>query len=271
MINHARTLLLNKNGNERPAPDFFGEELVPEAYRAVPLPGYLIAMHQAIFGTDPDDEGRNFRLWQFMHLIHSTEFRQYVTALDTRITYLNSKSLVTHPFGTTSSPSNAPAEGSEVQPIGTPHLPATQGRLRQPWIVRADTTVTVSAEDFFSKKSQTTEVTVDGGLSSGFALPGQVEFEGTIKQEDPVTLLPSGAEWLLELLHKPGPDWDVPNIIGLVNGLGDTTMSALFGAGEEPYATFRQLWERELRYPYQISGLLLAVIYRTEDVRLGRS
>lgn len=85
MINHARTLLLNKS-NDTYLPGVIGEEYMPP-YSPVKLPSYLTTSRKILFGTDPDKVFLNFRLHELMNLIHQTELGEFVFALDNRITY----------------------------------------------------------------------------------------------------------------------------------------------------------------------------------------
>jgi hypothetical protein len=85
MINHARTLLLNK-ANDTYLPGVIGEEYMPP-YSPVKLPSYLMTSRKILFGTDPDKVFLNFRLHELMNLIHQTELGEFVFALDNRITY----------------------------------------------------------------------------------------------------------------------------------------------------------------------------------------
>src|SRR5512137_2784346 len=87
MINHARTLLLNKDGNKRPGADFYLEEFVDPSFRALSYSQELTELRAVLVGRSPDDGYLNFRLRQYMTLLDSTEFVSYVTALDKRITY----------------------------------------------------------------------------------------------------------------------------------------------------------------------------------------
>ena len=49
---------------------------------------------------------------------------------------------------------------------------------------------------------------------------------------------------------------------------GEPIFLELFGlAPEEPYLTFKNLWFTNKELPYQLGGLLLAVITRAEEVR----
>jgi len=85
MINHARTLLLNKSANTY-QPGTLGEEYVPP-YSALTLPSYLTLPRKILLGTDPDKVFLNFRMHELLNLIHQTELSEFVYALDPRITY----------------------------------------------------------------------------------------------------------------------------------------------------------------------------------------
>lgn len=86
MINHARTLLLNKSSAEY-APGDLGEEYLPPDYRAVVLPTKIDLARKIIFGADPDPDFVNFRLFELLSLIHNTELAEFIYALDSRVTY----------------------------------------------------------------------------------------------------------------------------------------------------------------------------------------
>lgn len=86
MINHARTLLLNKPGRLF-QPGTLGEEYIPAAYSTITLPSYLQAPHDIIFGTNPDKVFENYRLAELLNVIHSTEFAEFIYRLDPRVTY----------------------------------------------------------------------------------------------------------------------------------------------------------------------------------------
>lgn len=86
MINHARTLLLNRTSSTY-VPGKLGEEYIPPGYEAVTLPTSVATAKNIIFGVDPDPEFVNFRLWELLSLIHNTELAEFVYALDPRVTY----------------------------------------------------------------------------------------------------------------------------------------------------------------------------------------
>lgn len=86
MINHARTLLLNVDGDGNGYSSEPGAEYIPPDFQAQTL-GSLGAVYRILFGSNPDSVFLNYRARQLMNLIHSTDLVDYVLALDSRITY----------------------------------------------------------------------------------------------------------------------------------------------------------------------------------------
>lgn len=86
MINHARTLLLNQSP-EAAGPDDTGYEYIPTGFKVIPMSTTLGAIHRIIFGVKPDNYFRNFRTRELLSYIHQTELREFVTKLDSRVTY----------------------------------------------------------------------------------------------------------------------------------------------------------------------------------------
>jgi hypothetical protein len=49
--------------------------------------------------------------------------------------------------------------------------------------------------------------------------------------------------------------------------IGEPTLTSLFGvAPAEPFRTFQNLWEQNDEVPLRLGGLILATIYRTNEV-----
>lgn len=131
MINHVRTLLRNQDGQGPPTAD--AEEFTPPDYTRVLLPPYLNTLRTVLFGGDPDAAMLNYRLRQYMELLHSTELAEFVYSVDTRVTYL--------PFAATSDfdPNvNVTALGGDATLYLTGTLERTAGAaLRYQWHVLA--------------------------------------------------------------------------------------------------------------------------------------
>ena len=69
MINHLRTLLLNRDGSAAAPPETPGEEYVSPDYKAVAMPQALSGLLASLFGTSPDRVFLNARLRQFLSLM----------------------------------------------------------------------------------------------------------------------------------------------------------------------------------------------------------
>jgi hypothetical protein len=89
MINHARTLLANLSGVDRPPPGTYGEEYIPPAYRPRPADQALGLVRRTLLGADPDGLYLNQRLRLLTLACHSTpSVDAYFRSLDPRLTYL---------------------------------------------------------------------------------------------------------------------------------------------------------------------------------------
>jgi hypothetical protein len=263
MINHGRTLLLNRDGANRPDPEFFLEEYVPTDYKAVDLTSSLYAVHKSVFGEGADDAYANLRAWQSMRAIHSTEFVSLIYELDPRVTYINSRSLVDAERPYEAVPANNIASGYEAFLAGEPQVSLANPRIDYNWEVEAISPFTVRVTDMHARKvSEQTTLFVDS-LSSPIVMTGQQSVNVRIRSS---STLPVGGVWRVTLQARPT---DFSDVIAALSALSDEVTLALFGSGEEPYATFRELWDKHNYFHYRVSGILLALIYRTEELRTG--
>lgn len=261
MINQLRTLLLNRNGNETPGATYPGEQYVPPAYRQRRLPPRLQAVYNQLFGTSPDRALLNYRLQELLTCVHLSEYADYATALDPRITYwpFNTSLFEKATLGATAQKLVA-ASGQELYFVGERVTTESVNRIYFQWrlYVQDGDTVILTQYDDNSAAVQTTSVeyTLDGGVSSLISLPGsqlQVRFgAGT------------GAAWLIEVLARP--DRTLVQVAeGVERSLGDGT--ALWAPDSpEPYKTFRNLWNLHDQLPYRLAGLTLALGYRLNEL-----
>ena len=75
-----------------------------------------------------------------------------------------------------------------------------------------------------------------------------------------------GARWITMFYTRPA--FSLGEISATFRSIGEPTLLSLFGASPtEPYKTFRNLWRDNRETPNALAGILLAVIYRTEEVR----
>lgn len=259
MINHCRTLLLNRDGNKRPAPTYYLEELVPAEFRAVSLPGWLKALHDTLVSPECDNAFANFRMWQYMKLLHSTKFKAYVYALDSRVTYDYDHGPTIVKESAIYTPLNIEAQGVPLYFFGEPAQSAQTSRLFRSWEVEALSASVVRSTSLQGGPPVDTDVTFDAGLSSPILMVGQNGFAVRIGA-DP---LPIPAKWLVETFVKP--DADLTELLDPLT-LYVHAHPELFPK-RAPFDTFGQLWNKEFALAYRMSGLLLAFAYHTEGVR----
>lgn len=308
MINHARTLL----GNQAAillGLNFPGEEYVPETFYPVTLPSPLARIRALLFGSQPDRIMVNYRLRQYMTLLHATELSQYVTAFGARLTYLNRDWLdlfderffgvfvAPYPgniatgvdFGG-SSPSSVITNGigpgatiysfltglggsvfsitgpsPQLFILGDPEQDETSDRLEREWFVEVVDTATVRIVHRTPPYQEYIEnYVLTNNLSDIHALPHsslKFRFESNLN-----------SKW--RIVARWRPSQDLGSIAASLRQLPDQDMAFLFGRGQpkgelQPFRTFRRLWESHYSLAYSLGGLLLALIYRTDELRRG--
>lgn len=260
MINHIRTLLLNVSGTNRLSYDSPGEQYVPPSFTARTLSIPLQRVRRCLFGNSPDRTMLNYRLQQFLALLHGNELEEFVLSPDPRVTYL--------PF--THDLMDAVLHGAEVvQTAGTAkvfyvlggYTPVeSSGRLLQKWQVTVTdgTTVTVETYDADGRTYTTTySYTVTDGLSSVLSLPGSglsYRFESG-----------TGSVWQVQVVSRPVVT--MPQIVQNADSLLDASCYDALFSETEPYRTFKRLWETSDEPPYRLSGLVLALAYRTGGIQ----
>jgi len=259
MINEARTLLLNRDGNARPPATYFLEEYVDPDYRALTLPLCLKSSYSALIGT-ADDAYANFRLWQYMKILHSTEFAAYVLALDPRVTYLHDRSIVSTTFTTTYEPLTPSAAGAELFFAGSVTPSAGAPKLSHTWLLEAGGALLLRVTDVATGKFADEVLTFTSGLSSLVPLVGEDNFFLRITG----TSLPAGAKWLVNAFSAP-----VGDLSELESRLKQVPITEAFFPQREPFLTFKKLWNSHPFLQYRLSGFLLAHIYGVEGVRLN--
>jgi hypothetical protein len=260
MINHARTLLLNRSGATRPAPDFFLEEYVDPAYRPIPLSSLLSAFQRALIGA-ADDAYANYRLWQYLGILHATEFESYVLELDPRVTYRHERSIVNSAFGTSYVELNAEAGGLELFFSGAPK-PVEPPRLMHDWMLELSPGPVLRSTDLRNGLVREDALSLTDGLTGLMPLAGQEEFLVRLRG----TTLTVDARWTVSHLLQPVDE--LSDLLLPLDNLADQFSATLFGA-QEPYRTFGQLWDKHAYIQYRMSGILLAYIYRAEEARLN--
>lgn len=261
VINHARTLLMNVNGSARPAATFFMEEYIPPDFEAQELSSSLQDVYNVLFGSNPDNAFLNFRARQYTYVLHSTEFAQYVTNLDPRVTYLNDRSIVDASQTALIEPLNLLAI-ADLFEIGTVEATPSVPQMLPSWQLEVLAALYVRTIHEKSGRVLDTVVTIIDDLTNVIPMAGQANY-GVRVQASPT--LAVGAKWRIT---KPVfPDADLTQLVADLETV-EASLNRLFGVAE-PYRTFKELWNKHALLSYRLSGALLAFVYRAEEARTG--
>jgi hypothetical protein len=253
MINHVRTLLLNLDPRSA-SPENTGYEFVPPDYQYVTLPMALERVRHTLFGNSPDAVGRNYRLRQFLPILHCPEVEPFTLKPDSRITYLPATTVFfDRPLGLSCTPT-----------IGEPLVAITY------------TGDAYSANDNVLERRWYGTVVASPSL-----LPIPPNFvELVAGDSSPVTLpgfnvanlsLASGEVGdAFELVLRRRPAMNVAALAAALQSMmTPATASALFGvAPAGDFAQFHEWWS-STNFVFKMAGVLLALAYRTDHIRQG--
>lgn len=258
MVNEVRTLLLNVSGTPAFAATYPGEEFVPDDFVAINLPLPLRTVHQALFGYNPDRAMYNYRLRQYMTLLHSGKLASFVTDVDPRITYWPARDtsfFLPANFGTQIT--KIGATDKDLYPQGGQPAVAFDKLLLE-WYVTVIDGSTVHVQQLRGGTTDTDlAYTISSGVSSILTLPGTslgFFFEAGV-----------GSAWLYRYLARPA--FTITHILeDLDRHVVGSTFEYLFGGGE-PYLTFKNIWQQRKDLPYRMGAILLAQAYKTRELR----
>lgn len=205
----------------------------------------------------------NYRARQVLALLHASPLVEFLTDLDPRISY----GFDDQPF--LSAANYAPqiipmtaTESDRLSVTGTPEAPDVSGKMKfqfrvdilTPETVRTDrqqpVPFTASIDDF---------AIASGGWSNRIALSDS-GYSFALNTTN------VGATWAVEFLNRP--QYDLGEIAASLENVGEPILLELFGtASDEPYKTFRNLWFDAKDLPFKLGGILLALIYRSDERR----
>jgi hypothetical protein len=267
MINHARTLLLNQDGVGFSG--FVGEEYTPPDFTTVELPSFCRDIRRVLFGDNPDWLMFNYRAYELTTMLASTELTEFVTAFDSRITYSTNNSAT--PFEEVFPFQRASVGSTVVIPVGgtTAGLypttnftaPDVTGQCYQQWSINQTSTQFHITHETRPRKLVSEDATYTNGLSNLVPLPeSSLQFRA---DQD------SSSQWRLEAYSQPQR-----GLGGLEAGIGalsEETMFELFHIGdpegnEEPWMTWRNLWNDNTETAYRLGAVVLALIQHTHDI-----
>lgn len=258
MFNHVRNLLMNINGDSSCFEDVPGDQLIPEDYKQVKLPTYLNVVRSRLFGASPDRAMLNYRVNQLLQLVESTDLNSYVLEKDPRLTYTVSNFFDDTWFKPQLIEITDNSDEGSFTVIGKGTSPDKSGISRYRYYIEADSSsITVRRLNWPTR--ETTETLV---------------FESNLSE--PVELPYSGYSVRVRLNNLPAtctvngflrPSANLLDIADSTYTIGEPYLLQLFGLGEEPYATFKNCWSNHPDFAYRLSGLVLALAYRTDEVR----
>lgn len=255
MFNHARTLLLNT------APEFLphipGEELMPPEYSPISLPTYLQTLRAKIFGVAPDKAMLNYRAAGILRIIAATQLQEYITSLDSRLTYDAEANLFS---SQDFSPQIKQTRGTaQLSILGQPIAPDAAGQLNYSFNVESlNNSVTVQRLSLPAITTTEPLVFTDS-LSQEIELP-YCGYSFRISGS-------SYSAWRINGLLRPRTS--LSQIHTNLLQSGEPLLRQLFGVSAvEPYSTFEQC-QKHPDFAYRLGGFVLAMIYRTEELRNG--
>jgi len=258
MINHARTLLLNRRGGGQALTEL-GEEYIPETFAGQVLDNNLKHYWTLLFGSKPDNTWLNFQARRLLQIIHATSYEKYLFYHDKRITYAPNMAcdfaLQTYGFEQNTS--------SALRVVGAGELDADpkQGRMKWQWKITV-TNGDVVIEELVSGNSYSGTIRNPAStVSYPFKLPAKELSEIVI--QGPSTDV---GDWngVINLTGLGRPTDDISTVIYAIGNSSGHDMR-LFGAGnKEPYRTFADLWSKKT-LPEKTAGLVLALIFKLHE------
>lgn len=305
MINHARTLLLNQPRNRVHYSDY-GYEYVPAEFKPVKLTPVLANLRRLLFGSNPDNYFLNFRVNELLTYIHETELADFVYQFDSRVTYwpkigrpyfepASKRILITQVYGPPQKLNiagefaTAASNGSSLNfySVYLRRAIIDGDATFQLTVQHADETKTVLVPDTYSPPvvgltNTKLNMRLNPGTTSGTYKNLVTEIDDFIVvetydpdapeklSEEKKTLLNTTpgleAQWLIETKANPTPA--ITTLMPSLELLGEPPYLELFGVENiEPYLTFKNLWFDHPLPAYRLSGIVLALIYRTEELR----
>lgn len=266
MINHVRTLLLNQSSSQAQSVAFPGEEYVPLGFAPVTLTPGLKRVVDILFGQNPDRAMMNYRLRQYMTLIHGVPILDaHVKTLDSRITYLPSRdTTLVRASDYTVNVLQIPSGSARTLLLsGDVYSLSDPSRLRHVWTLEILSSSTVKV----TKNTTPTDMVVENfstvdGLTSAIPLVGSP----LSVYLDPEV----GLKWVVEIYYRPAAS--LIDVAERIERLDNSTLTELFGRGQEPFATYRKLWTdtNALGLATKLGSFVLALAYRLEERRKNR-
>lgn len=264
MINHARTLLLNRTGSAGFNP-ILCEEIIPADYVAKTTPSYISNIRRVLFGANPDKYMLNYRGRQLMAMLHASELEEFVLELDPRITYSfdNSDATSDKLFVPIVTRTDSESDHNDLFIGGDVPIPDYSGRMHYAWTVEWDNTNNLTKATLLKPHTaQSQAPSFTSSLLSPVTLPGTNMNYRHLDTN-------SNNSWRVSQLCRPVET--LADLVPRLEALNGESMLELFGVGtsrasSEPFKTFYNLWRGHFALPYKLGGLVLALIYRMDEL-----
>ena len=258
MINHLRTLLLNQSGSLQPGLAYPGEELVAPTYTIKLLPFHLDVVHSLLFGSFHDRAYINWRLREFLPILHDSPMEEAVLDLDPRVTYLPFDNRLYERTGTVITPQ--PGITDQLYLIQTQSAFAFKSYYN--WFIDVVDGSHVSVQDLSDPINLSPPVIFPYGVVDGLSDSIQLPRSPYSFQFQPT----SGDAWTVSIVAPPKTS--VMDVYKLVKGaLTNEILNDIFGSPSvEPYLSFRNVWETSPFPSWQLGALILATGYRINEL-----
>lgn len=254
MFNHARTLLLNKAAStvNMTLP---GSELVPKEFKPIRFSNSVRVVREALFGTTPDEVMLNYRIGQLLNVVSTTELNEFIRMFDPRITYSNDMALSLFPQDNFT-PVVAYKTGSgNLQIFGDPVSPDVTGKCIYRYMIEVGNNgITATAAGVSDRVNL-----VDRNPSTSIALPG-TDYVANLSNVD------TGDLFVIE--GNLRPTWDMGQLVLILESMGEEHIVGLFTLrNDELHVTLRKMWEDSQQTVYRLSAAVMALVFRTEELR----
>ena len=258
MVNHLRTLLLNRDGRLQPADPDFPIEYVPPDFRPISWTGALAEIRNVLLPPGCDEGFADLRMRQLMQLLHGAGYGSEVRKWDSRITYLGPRPTGVRPASVRVEPLSDGPAGASLTATGSPEMPETI-RMRAVWRVTAAAgRLTARAAD--GREAVSSPFSAASGAETG--LPGHPALAVFLS----AGTFPDGAVWRVTSRLRPASE-PTDLVSRLESGHGNAVASVFSGAGRDRW---RALWREHPSPGHRLAALLIAWGLGAEEVRLGR-
>jgi len=261
MYNYTRTLLMNVKGEDDYYANQPADELIPSTYTKLQLPSYINTIRGTIFGSTPDRTMLNYRCAQLLTLVESTQLQEYVIAQDSRITYSSYplQLAADSTFSPTVSQYGITDSSKVLTILGSGNSPDATG------ICEYDYDITIVAGNLIvNNLRKSTSVSTAIVLTSGLSQVIPLEGSGYSVRVNSSSFV--GGGWRISGFLRPSVS--LSDLAAELQSLSEPILLQLFGVADvEPYITFKNCWNSHPDFAYRMGGLVLAVSYRTAELR----